>query len=440
MDHLESISPVDGRYRSKCEDLSSYFSESGLIRYRLKIEIEYLIKISQHLGFNHLIDEIKLRDICSNYKFNITEAKKIKEIEKVTNHDVKAIEYYLRKRHEIPKEICKWVHYGLTSQDINTSANMLQIKEAWVMVQWTELQNLQNQLTELQTSFKNIPMLSRTHGQPASPTTLGKELAVFIERISYAISMEQQTPWSSKFGGAVGNFNSLVLAHPELNWNLIADDLMTDLGLTRSTFTTQIDHYDHLAAHFDNYKRINTILIDLCRDIWTYISMDYFKLAVIKDEVGSSAMPHKVNPIDFENAEGNLGIANSLFEFFSRKLPISRLQRDLTDSTVLRNVGVAFSHTLIAIKSIMKGLSKLEVNKEKIARDLRENWVVVVEGVQILLKREGIDDAYEKVKELTRGEVNVEALFKWIEELEVSDSVKTQIKTLNPESYIGNVW
>jgi len=435
---LTSISPIDGRYHGKTTILSNHFSELALMRYRIQVEVEYLIELSQEFNFQSKLDLEQLRKLYDIDWFNQGEGIKIKEIERVTNHDVKAIEYWLKERPEIPQEVKVWIHYGLTSQDINTSANMLQAREGWEQVIKIELAKLVDQLKSDALDRLMVPMLSRTHGQPASPTVLGKELLVFVERLLNQIDLEEQIPWTSKFGGAVGNFNSLELAHQEVNWKELADRLIQRLGMVRSQYTTQIDHYDHLAAHFDSYRRINTILIDLCRDIWTYISMDYFKLRIVANEVGSSAMPHKVNPIDFENAEGNLMLANSLFEFLSQKLPISRLQRDLTDSTVLRNVGVAYAHTLIALKSLLKGLGKLEVNQERITEDLKRNWVVIAEGIQTILKREGVTDGYERVKALTRVKSpNQEDLLQMVDELPISDRGREEILSLTPQSYLG---
>lgn len=432
---LTTISPIDGRYLGKTKELSQYFSELALIRYRVQVEIEYLIILSQEFDFDS--DHDQLRKLY--HQFSLEDGIRIKDIEKVTNHDVKAVEYWLKERPKIPEKIKPWIHYGLTSQDINTSANMLQARQGWEFVIKKELVAMVDQLKkDALDRYLLIPMLSRTHGQPASPTVLGKELLVFVERLLNQLNLEEQIPWTSKFGGAVGNFNSLELAHRDVDWKKLADRLVNQLGMSRSQYTTQIDHYDHLAAHFDAYRRINTILIDLCRDIWTYISMDYFKLKIVENEVGSSAMPHKVNPIDFENAEGNLMLANSLFEFLSRKLPISRLQRDLTDSTVLRNVGVAYAHTLIALKSLTKGLQKLEVNSQRMLEDLKRNWVVIAEGIQTILKREGVADGYERVKELTRvASPSREDLLKMIDGLNITEQAREEILNLRAENYLG---
>jgi adenylosuccinate lyase len=457
-----AISPIDGRYADRTSELRDYFSEQALIRYRVKIELEYLNLLINELnldpeGGNHRGGghNNKGEDNDDNRRSELSRWDKwypimrsenlvrVKEIEKITNHDVKAVEYYLRERPEIDPKFHRWIHFGLTSQDINSSANMLQVKDSWYEVMEPAYTSLIKILTIMVGDYSQIPMLCRTHGQAASPSTLGKELQVYVERLQDGFRMDDMTPWTSKFGGAVGNFNSLVLAFPEVNWRDFGDRFIAKLGLIRSQWTTQIDHYDHLAAHFDNYRRLNVILVDLCQDIWTYISQDYFKLKVIDHEVGSSAMPHKVNPIDFENAEGNLLLANSMFEFFSRKLPISRLQRDLTDSTVLRNVGVALAHTLIALKSISKGLSKLTVNVEKIQHDLQDNWMVIAEGIQIVLRAHGIDDAYERVKEITRGtnyadkNEGLARLREWIESLNVPTNIKEKLINLTPNTYIG---
>jgi len=432
-DSLYSLSPLDGRYMVKTSILRNYFSEYALMKYRVLIEINYFINLSLILKTN---DE--LISLFNKIIFSLDDAKRIKEIEKITNHDVKAIEYFLKEKYNHPSNV--YIHYGLTSQDINTSANMLQVKEAYSDVMQPSLKNIIQILTKkFAIPYKDTPMLSRTHGQAASPTTLGKEFMVFIERIEDQLNNELDIPWTTKFGGAVGNFNSLHLTHPTIDWNVFADKFIESLNLKRSKFTTQIDHYDNLCAHFDNYKRINTILINLCQDIWSYISQDYFLLTINSQEVGSSTMPHKVNPIDFENAEGNLFLANSLFEFFSRKLPVSRLQRDLTDSTVLRNIGVAFGHSYLAFQSIITGLNKLNVNHIKLNKDLTDNWLVITEGIQLILKREGINDAYEVIKDLTRKrDVTLDDLHKFINNLpNISQNVKDELCNLTPQSYIG---
>jgi len=435
---LFAISPIEGRYHDRTSELQPYFSEQSLNRYRCKIEIKYLQMLVVELGLDpdKLVENLNLDSILSDGNLA-----RIKEIEKITNHDVKAVEYYLRERPEIDPKFHRWIHFGLTSQDINSSANILQVKDSWHDVMMPIFNQLMTTLSDLSLSYRDIPMLCRTHGQPASPSTLGKEFQVYLERLSDGINMENITPWTSKFGGAVGNFNSLVLAFPHVDWRDFGDRFLLNFGLVRSQWTTQIDHYDHLVAHFDNYRRLNVMLIDLCQDIWTYISMDYFKLKIINQEVGSSAMPHKVNPIDFENAEGNLLMANSMFELFSRKLPISRLQRDLTDSTILRNVGVAMSHTLISLKSIIKGLGKITVNSAKIQQDLTDNWIVIAEGIQIVLRAHGVDDAYERVKDICRNDGNRQEnmlrLHEWIKGLDVPAETKDNLINLRPENYTG---
>lgn len=439
---LLALSPLDGRYFSKTEPLRKYFSEFALIRFRVEIEIEYLISLTKtgivDVKPSEELDEY-LRQIYLNLTVN--DAEVVKNFEKTTNHDVKAVEYFIKERLKlVHPELVPWVHFALTSQDINTSANILQIGRAWQDVMAESLIRVVFLLEELAKSNFNQVMLARTHGQPASPTSLGKELMVFVERIGEQVRNDTNISWKTKFGGATGNFNAHVLSYPDIDWIKLADELCNRFGLVRSLYTTQIDHYDNLSAHFDSYKRINTILIDFCRDIWTYISMDYFQLKIIDNEVGSSAMPHKVNPIDFENAEGNLMLANTLFEFLSRKLPISRLQRDLTDSTVLRNVGVAFGHMLIALNSIFKGVNKLQVNSKAIQTDLQKNWVVIAEGVQNILKREGLADGYERVKDLTRKnqEFSLVMLSEFVSDLPISDEAKETIMDLTPEKYVGH--
>ncbi|MDB5284014.1 MAG: purB, partial [Bacteroidota bacterium] len=428
---LTAISPIDGRYRNKTEQLAAYFSEYALIKYRVYVEVEYFIALCE-IPLPQLSDfPVKsfpgLRNICT--KFTEKDAQTIKETEKVTNHDVKAVEYFLKdKFDELGLE--KWkefIHFGLTSQDINNTSVPLSLKEANDNVYLPGIKKIVSQLEQLATNWKDIPVLAHTHGQPASPTILGKEIMVFVERIKNQLDLFDHIPYSAKFGGATGNFNAHQVAYPHIDWVQFANDLVTrKLHLKRSKHTTQIEHYDNIAAHFDAMKRINTILIDLSRDMWAYISMEYFKQKVSKNEVGSSAMPHKVNPIDFENAEGNLGIANALFEHLAAKLPISRLQRDLTDSTVLRNIGVPISHTLISISSLEKGLSKLLLNEEAINGDLEANWAVVAEAIQTVLRREGYPKPYEKLKELTRGNnhINKENIQIFILHLDVSDTIK----------------
>ncbi|MCE2847828.1 MAG: adenylosuccinate lyase, partial [Chitinophagaceae bacterium] len=407
---LTAISPIDGRYRSQVEVLSAYFSEFALMQYRLRVETEYFIALSQKKIFNlSAANANKLRKIYLD--FSPETAMEIKNLEKVTNHDVKALEYYMKKeleKHELG-DLKEFIHFGLTSQDVNNTAVPMMWKESLENEYLPSISNLSLTLRKLANSWKNIPMLARTHGQPASPTNLGKEIMVFVERIEDQISLLNQVPYSCKFGGATGNFNAHAVAYPKTNWVRFANAFCeSKLGLQRQQYTTQIEHYDHLAAHFDGIKRINTILIDLCRDVWTYISMEYFRQKTRKGEVGSSAMPHKVNPIDFENAEGNLGIANALFEHFSAKLPISRLQRDLTDSTVIRNIGIPLAHTMISLNSINKGLSKLVLNEEAIMADLDRNWAVVAEAIQTILRRENYPQPYEALKELTRGKSSID--------------------------------
>lgn len=436
-----SISPIDGRYAERTKDLQQFFSELGLIKYRTKVELEYLHMLTTYLNQNY-DPNIAIPDTSQwDAIIDPNNLVRVKAIEQTTNHDVKAVEYYLQERPEIDPSIKRWIHFGLTSQDINSSANMLQVKDAWSQAIHPTFNEIYNRLSSMAQEYASIPMLARTHGQAASPTTLGKELMVYVERLHDGFNMENITPWTTKFGGATGNFNSLALALPNINWRVFADHFILKLGLIRSQYTTQIDHYDHIAAHFDNYRRLNTILIDLCQDIWTYISMDYFKLKVVSTEVGSSAMPHKVNPIDFENAEGNLLLANNMYEFFSRKLPTSRLQRDLTDSTILRNIGVAMAHTLVALKSIIKGLDKLSVNITKIDADLSSNWNVVAEGIQILLRTHGIDDAYEIIKGMTRGADTMETtlfnIHTWVRTLNIPDTTKETIINLTPRNYTG---
>jgi len=438
---LSAISPVDGRYRSQLEELASYFSEYGLIRYRIRIEMEYFMALADAGIFKmpKNITTTKLRSIYED--FTEEQAQQVKAIEKITNHDVKAVEYFIKEQLDKMNAgtIVEWVHFGLTSQDINNTAVPLLWKESVEEVYLPALLNLTSHLKQQAHSWKAIPMLARTHGQPASPTVLGKEWMVFVERLNHQIDLLGQIPYAAKFGGATGNFNAHAVAFPEKNWIAFANDFVQQLGLQRMQFTTQIEHYDYLAAYFDNLKRINNILIDLCRDIWTYISQEYFKQKTKKGEVGSSAMPHKVNPIDFENAEGNLGVANALYEHFSAKLPISRLQRDLTDSTVLRNIGVPLAHSLLAIKSIEKGLNKLLLNDGKLDADLENNWAVVAEAIQTVLRREGYPKPYEALKELTRGKehINQEAIQQFIDQLEVSAAVKKSLKKITPQNYTG---
>lgn len=438
---LSAISPVDGRYRRQVQHLDEYFSEYALMKYRVIVEIEYFIFLADKKFFS-LNAKTKnfLRQVAEN--FSIEDAQVIKETEKITNHDVKAVEYFIKsKLDEAGVESLKeWVHFGLTSQDVNNTSIPLSWKHAIEIEYLPAVLNLNNELKVLAESWKNISMLARTHGQPASPTRLGKEVMVFVERIQNQVEQVINVPFSAKFGGATGNFNAHHVAFEKKNWVVLGNDFVENrLGLQRQQFTTQIEHYDNLAAHFDAIKRINNILVDFCRDIWTYVSMDYFKQKVKKGEVGSSAMPHKVNPIDFENAEGNLGIANALFEHLAGKLPISRLQRDLTDSTVLRNIGVPFAHTIIAIKSIEKGLAKLVLNEQKLAADLDSNWAVVAEAIQTVLRRENYPKPYEALKDLTRGNatINKQVMHKFIDGLKVSADVKKELKKITPHNYTG---
>ena len=441
---LEAVSPVDGRYRSKVKILSDYFSEYALIRYRVKVEIEYFIALC-----NIPLPQLKgfpkgkfssLRKIYGN--FTVEQAAKVKDIESVTNHDVKAVEYFIKdefKRLKIEK-YSEFVHFGLTSQDINNTCVPLSLKEAVADVYLPCLMDVRHILDTLAKQWKDVPMLAHTHGQPASPTRLGKELKVFVERLDVQLKLLKTVPYSSKFGGATGGMNAHKVAYPDIDWNRFATKFQKEaFGLVRSYPTTQIEHYDNLAALFDNLKRINTILLDLCRDMWTYISMEYFKQKIKEGEVGSSAMPHKVNPIDFENAEGNLGVANAVFYHLSSKLPISRMQRDLTDSTVLRNVGVPVAHTLIALKSLKKGLDKLILNKEKILSDLDSNWAVVAEALQTILRREGYSHPYETLKELTRVNTLItrESIAEFINGLDVRESVKKEMLAITPQNYTG---
>lgn len=439
---LTAISPIDGRYRRQLADLAMYFSEYGLIRARVKVEIEYFIALNE-AGIFKLskgLTKNKLRAIYED--FTEEDAQKVKEIESVTNHDVKAVEYFIKEKLEPlnAQAISEWVHFGLTSQDINNTAIPLLWKEAVSYHYLPEVLNLNTAIKSLAQSWADIPMLARTHGQPASPTTLGKEFMVFVERIERQIELFSYIPFAAKFGGATGNFNAHHLAFPKKDWINFGNKFVEEsLELERMQFTTQIEPYDHLAAHYDAIKRMNNILIDLCRDIWIYISMEYFKQKTKKGEVGSSAMPHKVNPIDFENAEGNLGIANALAEHLAAKLPISRLQRDLTDSTVLRNFGMPMAHTILAIKAIEKGLNKLVLNDKKLNEDLEHNWAVVAEAIQTILRREGYPKPYEALKDLTRGKTAItkKTIHAFIKKLKVSDKIKKELLSITPQNYIG---
>ncbi|MDB9774994.1 adenylosuccinate lyase [Vicingaceae bacterium] len=442
--NLNAISPIDGRYRRHTESIEKYFSEAALIQYRIKVEVEYFIALCE-LPLPQLKDVDPsmyptLRGLYLNFKNE--DAARVKEIEKVTNHDVKAVEYFIKEKIADVGlgESIEFIHFGLTSQDINNTAIPLSIKNAMEEVLLPELESTIKQLSDLANDWKNIPLLARTHGQPASPTRMGKEINVFVERLNIQLAQLKSIPYSAKFGGATGNLNAHHVAYPEVNWTDFANNFVTNsLTLSRSQTTTQIEHYDNLAALFDANKRINTILIDLDRDIWTYISMDYFKQVIKEGEIGSSAMPHKVNPIDFENSEGNLGITNALFEHLAGKLPISRLQRDLTDSTVLRNVGVPFGHQLIALKSLQKGLGKLIINEEKIKADLENNWAVVAEAIQTVLRREGFPKPYEALKELTRTNerISEDSIRRFIETLAVSEEIKNELKLISPYNYTG---
>ena len=441
---LDSISPIDGRYNSKTSELQQYFSESSLIKFRLHVEIEYFIALcnSSILQLNHFPSEKfnVLRKIYTD--FSSDDAIRIKEIESITNHDVKAVEYFIKEKFDdlSLSEFNEFIHFGLTSQDINNTAVPYSIKKALEEVLYPELSDLIGLLEKQADKWKNISMLARTHGQAASPTRMGKEIMVFVERIKNQLSLLKQLPHTAKFGGATGNFNAHHVAFPEINWVDFANNFLSiSLDLQRQQITTQIEHYDNLSAIMHNISRINTILIDYSRDIWTYISLDYFKQKINKNEVGSSAMPHKVNPIDFENAEGNLGIANSIFGFMSSKLPISRLQRDLTDSTVLRNIGVPLAHTLIAIKSLKKGINKLVINEEKIINDLENNWAVVAEAIQTILRRERYPNPYETLKELTRlnTKITSETLESFINNLKIDEKIKKELRKISPSNYTG---
>lgn len=444
-DELLAVSPVDGRYHSKTQDLAGYFSEFALIRYRVRVEIEYFTALCE-LPLPQLsgVPADKLAGLAEVWKnFSVENAARIKEIEKVTNHDVKAVEYFLKERFDLEPELVpykEFIHFGLTSQDINNTAVPLMIKEALRDVYVPGLQKLIDKLNEYADAWDDIPMLARTHGQPASPTRLGKEIRVFAYRLERQLEQLEQVPVSAKFGGATGNFNAHHVAYPDIDWKAFGNSFLSGkLGLVREEYTTQISNYDNLAALFDAMKRLNTIQIDMNRDFWQYISMEYFRQQVKAGEVGSSAMPHKVNPIDFENAEGNLGMANAVLEHLSRKLPVSRLQRDLTDSTVIRNVGVPFGHQMIAIASSLKGLSKLLINREKIAHDLEASWNVVAEAIQTVLRREGYPNPYEALKRLTRtGKPVDEASIKeFIGNLDVSEEVRTELNRITPMNYFG---
>ncbi len=444
LSELTAISPIDGRYRNKVDEIAKYFSEYGLIKYRLITEVEYFIALCkiplpQLVSFDKNLFR-KLRTVID--EFSIEDAQKIKDTEKITNHDVKAVEYFLKDKFDEfgLKEYKEFIHFGLTSQDINNTATPMLLRDAFEKEFLPLLKELTEKLFVLSEQWAEIPMLARTHGQAASPTRLGKEIEVFIERLRRQISHLQIIPFSAKFGGATGNFNAHIVAYPQVNWVKFSNSFVNHvLNLDRSQTTTQIEHYDNIAAFFDNLKRINTILIDMSRDIWTYISQGYFKQKINKNEVGSSAMPHKVNPIDFENAEGNLGIANAYYEHLSGKLPISRLQRDLTDSTVLRNIGIPIAHSMIAFKSLFKGLSKLELNEQAIKDDLQKNYVVIAEAIQTILRRENYPNPYEALKDLTRTNsvINAKVISEFIEGLNINDEIKDELKQITPENYTG---
>lgn len=444
LDELTAVSPIDGRYRGKTAPLADYFSEYALIRYRIRVEIEYFITLCelplpQLKGFDHKLFE-PLRDIYR--RFDETQAARVKEIERTTNHDVKAVEYFIKEQFDNigGPEACKeFIHFGLTSQDINNTAVPLSVKEALQTVYYPQVEELISQLKQYAEAWKDVPMLAKTHGQPASPTRLGKEVMVYVYRLTEQLNALKGCKITAKFGGATGNFNAHHVAYPQYDWRTFGNRFIEKLGLEREQWTTQISNYDHLGALFDAVRRINTIMIDLNRDFWMYISMDYFKQKIKPGEVGSSAMPHKVNPIDYENSEGNLGIANVMLQFLARKLPVSRLQRDLTDSTVLRNIGVPFGHSVIAIQSTLKGLRKLILNEEKLHSDLEATWAVVAEAIQTVLRREAYPHPYEALKALTRtnAKMNEETIHAFIKELEVSDSVKAELMAITPWNYTG---
>ena len=448
---LTAISPIDGRYRSKTDDLAGYFSEYALIRYRIRVEIEYFITLCelplpQLENFDHSLFE-PLRDIYRN--FTPDDAQRVKDIERVTNHDVKAVEYYIKEKIDMlnpstfnlpPSTFKEFIHFGLTSQDINNTSVPLSIKEALEQVYYPLVEELIEQLHDYAEEWKNVPMLAKTHGQPASPTRLGKEIMVYVYRLEEQLRALKETPITAKFGGATGNFNAHHVAYPQYDWQEFGNRFVSEkLGLEREQYTTQISNYDWLAAVFQAMQRINTIIIDLDRDFWMYISMDYFKQKIKAGEVGSSAMPHKVNPIDYENSEGNLGIANAILQFLAQKLPVSRLQRDLTDSTVLRNVGVPMGHALIAFQSTLKGLRKLILNEQKLQDDLDNTWAVVAEGIQTILRREGYPNPYETLKALTRtnDRMTADTIAAFIDTLDVSDAVKQELRAITPATYTG---
>lgn len=441
MNSLDAISPIDGRYRSKTEPFANYFSESALIRYRVRVEIEYYIALMKQLGIEcNTTDAEQLRAFYRNW--NVDSAQRVKDIEKTTNHDVKAVEYFIKERLDaigstLPREL---VHFGLTSQDINNTAFPMMMMEAHKDVVRPAYEELICKIESLAEEWRNIPMLAHTHGQPASPTALGKELMVFVYRLREQMKTIDSVPFTGKFGGATGNYNAHRVAYPQVDWRKFGDKFLKEsLGLERQQLTTQIENYDYLAAYLDALRRMNTILIDLCRDIWTYISMNYFRQRIKAGEVGSSAMPHKVNPIDFENAEGNLGIADALLTHFSMKLPISRMQRDLTDSTVIRNLGMPLAHTLVATQSLMKGLGKLLLNEAKLHEDLEENWAVTAEAIQTVLRSVNYPNPYEALKQLTRTneKVTAETMSAFIDQLDVAQEVKERLRSITPHNYLG---
>lgn len=441
---LLSISPIDGRYADKTRELNAYFSEYALIRYRVFVEIQYFIALCQY-GLPQLatFEDDKIDDLNAIFeRFSLADAEQIKDVERTTNHDVKAVEYFLKEKFDGLDlgPLREFVHFGLTSQDVNNTATPLLFKNALHDVYYPLIGRVRDRLEQLSQEWAQVPMLARTHGQPASPTLLGKEFRVFVERLDVQLGLLRSVPHRAKFGGATGNFNAHYAAYPDYTWQTFGDDFVREfLGLERSQHTTQIEHYDCFAAQCQALSRVNTILLDFCRDVWTYVSMEYFRQKTVKDEVGSSAMPHKVNPIDFENAEGNLGLANALFQHLAEKLPVSRLQRDLTDSTVLRNIGVPMGHTVVALKSVLKGLDKLLLNEGQLYDDLEDNWMVIAEGIQSILRREGYPQPYEALKALTRGRsaVTREALHEFIDSLYVMDEVKEELKALTPHNYVG---
>ena len=441
---LTAISPIDGRYAAHTKELAAFFSEYALIRYRVFVEIQYFIALCQYdLPQLASFEDDKIDELNGIFEnFSLSDAEQIKTLERTTNHDVKAVEYFLKERFDGLElgHLREFVHFGLTSQDINNTATPLLFKNALQDVYYPLLQRLRDHLEQLSQDWARVPMLARTHGQPASPTLLGKEFRVFVERLDVQLEQLKQIPHRAKFGGATGNFNAHFAAYPDYNWQQFGDDFVREfLGLERSQHTTQIEHYDCFAAQCQALSRINTILIDFCRDVWTYVSMEYFRQRTVAGEVGSSAMPHKVNPIDFENAEGNLGLANAIFQHLAEKLPVSRLQRDLTDSTVLRNIGVPMGHTVVAFKSLLRGLGKLMLNEGQLFDDLEDNWMVIAEGIQVILRREGYPQPYEALKALTRGRsvVTREILHEFIDGLHVSEDVKDELIQLTPHNYVG---